>query len=172
MTEKLYITQINAMSRDVFVATFADVAEDSPWVAEQAEVLRPFEDANDMIGAFADCILAAEPDTQLELLSAHPDLAGRAVIAGEVGSASKSEQASAGLDALAPEEYRQFDDLNRAYRARFGFPFVLAVQNADKDTILQAFEERKDNDVATEFATALGHVCRIVRFRIEDRVAD
>lgn len=172
MTAKPYIHQINGMSREEFVAAFGDVAENSGWVAERTETMRPFEDRNELIAAFAETVLAAEADLQLELLNAHPDLAGRAAVAGELGADSKAEQAGAGLDSLTPEEFNRFHALNADYRARFGFPFILAVRGAGKNEILSAFEERIDNDVATEFATALGHVCRIIRFRLEDRIAE
>ena len=119
-----------------------------------------------MVAAFADALLQAPRADQLALLPAHPDLAGRAPVAGE----SKREQAGAGLDTLTREEFARFTELSARYRDRFGFPFILAVKGATKSRILAAFAERIDNDPAAELATALAQVCRIFRFRIEDRV--
>jgi 2-oxo-4-hydroxy-4-carboxy-5-ureidoimidazoline decarboxylase len=123
-----------------------------------------------MAAAFADAIAKAAPQEQLALLDAHPDLAGRAAVAGELTAESRGEQAGAGLDRLTAAEFARFTDLNDRYRARFGFPFILAVKGADKHTILAAFEARIGNDRDTELRTALEQVARIVRFRIDDRV--
>ena len=116
------------------------------------------------------------PESQLELIRAHPDLADRAAVADDAGSGavaaeSRREQAGAGLDRLTRDEFKRFADLNARYRARFGFPFIFAVKGANKDMILASFEERIGNDAATERATALANVERILRFRIEDRIA-
>ena len=114
---------------------------------------------------------AASRERQLALLHAHPDLAGRATVAGHIAEESRREQAGAGLDRLTAGEFAWFQDLNARYRERFGFPFIHAVKGATKDAILAAFETRIDNDAEAERATALASVERIFRFRIEDRVA-
>ncbi len=101
---------------------------------------------------------------QLALIRAHPDLAGRAAISGELTVDSKREQAGAGLDSLTPEEFARFSDLNSYYRQQNGFPFIFAVKGATKQQILAAFEERVKNNHATEFAIALTQVCRIFHF--------
>ena len=165
------IETVNALDAGGFVARFGDVAEDSPWVAEAAFAARPFADREDLIAAFAGAVHDAPREAQLALLRAHPDLAGRAAVAGEVAEESQREQAGAGLDRLTPAELARFGDLNARYRGRFGFPFVFAVTGATKDAILAAFEARIDNGAETELAAALAHVERILRFRIEDRVA-
>ena len=162
----LPVDAVNRMPAAAFVDRFGDVAEHSPWVAERAAGARPFATREAMVAAFADALLRAPRADQLALLRAHPDLAGRAAIAEE----SKREQAGAGLGTLTPEEFGRFSDLNARYRDHFGFPFILAVKGATKSDILAAFAERIDNDPAAELATALAQVCRIFRFRIEDRV--
>ena len=108
---------------------------------------------------------------QTALLAAHPDLAGRAAIAGDLTADSAGEQAGAGLDRLTPEEFARFTALNDAYRARFGIPFIVAVRGADKTAILAAFENRVGGHPPEERLTAIAQVLRIVRFRLEDRVA-
>jgi OHCU decarboxylase len=167
----LSLADVNALEPDVFVALFGDVAEHSPWVAERAAKRRPFADHRALSEAFLDAIFDADPPTKLALIRAHPDLAGRAAIAGELADESKREQARAGLNQLTPEEFERFTRLNDAYRTKFGFPFILAVKGATKQQILKAFGERMLNDEEAELATALVQVARIVAFRLEDRVA-
>lgn len=162
--------EVNALSADGFIREFGYVAEDSPWVAQEAERHRPFADAEAMIGAFEEALMSASPERQLALIRAHPDLAGKAARAGDMADASKKEQAGAGLDTLTDEEFRRFETLNSTYLDRFGFPFIFAVKGATKHMILDAFQERLENDAATETGTALAQICRIFRFRIEDHV--
>jgi len=170
MTETVSLAAVNAMTGAEFADTFGDIAEHSPWVAERAAARRPFADRGAMIAAFQDAIGEAGADAQRALLDAHPDLAGRAAIAGDLTADSRREQAGAGLDRLTEEEFARFSALNASYRERFGIPFIFAVRGADKHRILAAFAERIDNAADVEFATALGQVCRIVAFRLEDRV--
>jgi 2-oxo-4-hydroxy-4-carboxy-5-ureidoimidazoline decarboxylase len=162
---------VNAMGEDEFVATFGDVAEHSPWVAAEAADARPFADRVAMIDAFQAAVKHADRARQRALLLAHPDLAGRAAIAGDLTADSKREQAGAGLDRLTPEEFARFTEMNTAYRERYGIPFIFAVRGATKGRILAGFESRLGNPPEAEFETALEQVCRIVRFRLEDRVA-
>lgn len=163
---------VNAMGDRSFVEHFGDVAEHSPWVAEHALGIRPFRDREAMITAFADAVGQARRDAQLELIRAHPDLAGKAAVGGDLTAESRDEQAGAGLDRLTREEFERFADLNGAYVEKFGFPFIFAVKGANKHMILAAFEQRLGNDADTEFATALDQITRIIRFRIEQRVRD
>ena len=167
----LSIDVVNALDAVAFATCFGDVAEDSPWVAETAFETRPFVDHDALVEAFAAAVRSASSRKQLALLRAHPDLAGRAAVAGDVAEESRREQAGAGLDRLTADELTRFHVLNARYRERFGFPFVLAVKGATKDAILAAFEARIDNGTDAERAVALGNVERIFRFRIEDRVA-
>ena len=167
----LSIDAVNALDAAGFAARFGDVAEASPWVAEAAFEARPFVDREALVEAFVAAARAASPHEQLTLLRAHPDLAGRAAVAGDIAEESRREQAGAGLDRLTAEEFLRFDDLNARYRERFGFPFILAVKGATKDAVLAALEARIGNDAGAEHTTALANVQRILRFRIEDRVA-
>lgn len=147
-------------------AAFADIAEHSPWVAQHAFRDAPFASREDMIASFTMAVHHADPDDQLALLRAHPDLATRARLTAD----STREQAGAGLDTLTAEEFAHFTTLNDAYKAKNGFPFIFAVKGATKHQILAGFEARIHHDTATEFLTALEQVCRIIRFRLEDRV--
>jgi OHCU decarboxylase len=115
----------------------------------------------------ADCVDNASVERQLELIRAHPDLVGKAAVAGELTEDSSTEQASAGLDRCSPEEYERFEALNRAYRDKFGFPFVMAVRNSSRADILAAFGSRLDNHYDEEFETALAEIHKIAQLRLE-----
>ena len=167
----LSIDAVNELDAAAFAACFGEVAEASPWVAEAVFGSRPFPGREALVDAFAGAVRAASREKQLALLRAHPDLAGRAAVAGDIAQESRREQAGAGLDRFTAGEFARFRDLNTRYRERFGFPFILAVKGATKETILAAFEARIDNDVKAERAAALANVERILRFRIEERVA-
>jgi 2-oxo-4-hydroxy-4-carboxy-5-ureidoimidazoline decarboxylase len=167
----LSIDEINALSAADFAGRFGAIAEHAPWVAETAALARPFADRDGMVAAFAAAVDHAPPEAQLGLLRAHPDLAGRAALAGDLTADSSAEQRGAGLDTLTPDELARFTALNDAYRRRFGFPFILAVKGATKHRILAAFAERLENPPEAELAEAVAQVCRILRFRLEERVA-
>ncbi len=167
----LSIGDLNRMVVSDFTARFADVAEHSPWIAERAAGARPFADRDGVVEAFAAALRGAARDEQLAVLRAHPDLAGRAAVIGALTEASRREQAGASLDRLTPEEFERFTALNTAYKERFGIPFIFAVKGATKEMILAAFEERRANRREVELENATDNVCRIMRFRIEDRVA-
>ena len=114
---------------------------------------------------------SADEDKRLAVLTAHPDLAGKLAAAKRLTAESTSEQASAGLDALTEEEHDTFTRLNAAYTEKFGFPFIIAVRDHDKASILQAFQRRIDHDRATEFAEACHQVERIALHRLQDKLA-
>jgi 2-oxo-4-hydroxy-4-carboxy-5-ureidoimidazoline decarboxylase len=170
MTDRLTLDQVNALDAEDFAETFAAIYEDSPWVARWAAALRPFSSLTALARGLADVVAAADRDSRLTLLSAHPDLAGRAALAGKVTRDSHHEQASAGLDSLIRAEMDRFTASNDRYRQRFGFPFILAVKHWSKDEILAAFDGRLANDAATEMATALAEVDKIAFSRLLDRV--
>ncbi len=150
-----------------FIARFGAIYEHSPWVAEEAaELLDGDSDVEHIAVVMADCVDNAARERQLELIRAHPDLAGKAQVAGELTADSTSEQASAGLDRCSAAEYESFQSLNAAYRNKFGFPFVMAVRDRSREEILAAFEERLGNDPDTEFETALAEIHKIARLRL------
>jgi len=165
------IAAINAAPKAHFMSAFADVAERSPWVARGALEQRPFADRDAMITTFADVIRNASLEQQTTLLRAHPDLAGRAALAGELTDDSSREQTGAGLDNLTPDEFEKFTRLNQEYRGKFEIPFIIAVRGATKNDIIAGFKARVSGTYEDEFRIALEQVSRIVRFRLEDRVA-
>lgn len=166
------VEALNDLSAEAFVELFGETAEHSPWVAAEAAAARPFADREAAIRAFQHAVLKAGEERQLDLLRAHPDLAGRAAIAGELTEDSSKEQAGAGLDRLTPEEFAQFNVMNDAYRTRFGIPFIFAVKGATKTQILESFAARVGGTREEEMLTAIAQVLRIIRFRLEARMAE
>ncbi|WP_299813107.1 2-oxo-4-hydroxy-4-carboxy-5-ureidoimidazoline decarboxylase [uncultured Roseibium sp.] len=164
------IDRINEMDLEAFLAAFGDVAEHSPWVAEDAFCKAPFADREDVIAAFEAAMNAAPAERKFALVRAHPDLAGKAALAGDIAEDSRREQAGAGLNTLSREEFDRFTQLNTRYKSKFGFPFIFAVKGATKHMILAAFEDRISNSSEEELKTALAQIARIFRFRLEDRI--
>lgn len=159
------------MDRDTFVAAFGGIFEHSPWVAERAHALELGPAHDTAIGvhsALCRAFRAATGDERLGVLRAHPDLAGKLAAAKRLTAESTAEQSSAGLDALTDTERETFSDLNAAYVARHGFPFIIAVRDHDKAGILAAFRRRIDHDRETEFAEACKQVERIAELRLTD----
>ena len=159
------------MDRAAFVARFGGVFEHSPWIAERAWALELGPAHDSPVGlhnALARMFRSATEEERLGVLTAHPDLAGKLAAAKRLTAESTAEQASAGLDALTDAERARFTELNTAYVARHGFPFIIAVRDNTKASILATFETRLNNDRATEFATACAQVERIARLRLED----
>ncbi|MDH5455869.1 MAG: 2-oxo-4-hydroxy-4-carboxy-5-ureidoimidazoline decarboxylase [Gammaproteobacteria bacterium] len=151
-----------------FIARYAGIYEHSPWVAERvAEIASDIDDTSRLAVLMADCVDNADTEQQLALIRAHPDLAGKAQVAGELTEESSDEQASAGLDRCSKVEYERFQALNDAYKEKFGFPFVMAVRNSNRAEILEAFSARLKNDYDTEFETALAEIHTIARLRLE-----
>ncbi len=156
-----------------FVERYGGVYEHSPWVAERAEATLADDAGIDAIAlAMARSVDEASAERRLELIRAHPDLAGRAQLAGELTADSASEQASAGLDRCSPAEFETLQELNAAYRQKFGFPFVMAVRGSSVGTILRAFAERLENDYETELGTAVREIHKIARLRLESMEHD
>lgn len=159
------------LSLPLFLARFGGVFEHSPWVAGQAHAAGLDSRCDSLDGLHAAMVRAMRAGSHAQqeaLVRAHPDLAGRLALAGELTPESTQEQASAGLDRLSPEELSAFTALNTAYLARFGFPFIMAVKGQNKAAIRAAFERRLGHDSTTEFATALEEIEKIARFRLAD----
>ncbi|NLS04362.1 2-oxo-4-hydroxy-4-carboxy-5-ureidoimidazoline decarboxylase [Rhizobium sp. P32RR-XVIII] len=157
------------IKRDEFVSRFGGVFEHSPFIAERAyddgfvsDVLTVDRVHTELVAIFR----AASPEERLGVLRAHPDLAGRLAIAGDLTEDSKKEQAGAGLDRLSAEEHARFTELNAAYTKKFGFPFIIAVKGLNKDDILAAFETRINNSRDEEFKTAAEQVEKIALLRL------
>jgi 2-oxo-4-hydroxy-4-carboxy-5-ureidoimidazoline decarboxylase len=164
------LVDLNRMELAGFEAAVGETFELAPWVAAAAHARKPFATVTDLHVAMMAAVRAAPRDTQLGLLRNHPDLAGKAARAGAITEESSREQAIVGLDALSEEDYARFHRLNDAYKAKFGFPFIVCVRRHTRDSILSQFERRLANDAAGEFATAVQEVFYITRLRVAAKV--
>ena len=150
-----------------FIAVFGSVYEHSPWVAEAVyPSLIPGSDAASMAEQMRSVVDIASDKLQLELLRAHPDLAGQLSLA-ELTESSRSEQTGAGLDRCTPEELSEFQALNTAYIEKFGFPFIFAVKGYHRTDILEAFRVRVTHSREAELKTAIEQIHRIAKLRLE-----
>ncbi|MGO4302805.1 2-oxo-4-hydroxy-4-carboxy-5-ureidoimidazoline decarboxylase [Cupriavidus sp. RAF12] len=171
MSQTHTIAQLNAMPEAEFVQILGGIYEHSPWFAEAAAKQRPLADAAALAVALRDAVDTAGRDAQLKLVRAHPELAGKAAVRGELTAESTREQAGAGLDQCTPEEFKRLQDLNAAYNQKFGFPFILAVRGYDRHGIIDAFAKRLDNAPEVELQTCINQIHRIAQFRLDDLVS-
>ncbi|WP_225429836.1 2-oxo-4-hydroxy-4-carboxy-5-ureidoimidazoline decarboxylase [Deinococcus detaillensis] len=166
----LSLAEINAMTPQAFADYFGGVLENSPQYAAAAAKARPFGGAEDIAQAFSAAVTADASAAQLSLIRAHPDLAGKAALAGEITPESASEQASAGLGNLSADEFAEFQRLNEAYHQKFGLPYVVCVRENTKASIFEGARSRLSNTPDQERAAALFEISRIARLRILDLV--
>ena len=159
--------ELNRLSPAAFATALGHVFEHSPWVAERAGRKRPFAS----IGALHESMMAtvweAPAASQMALLRAHPELAGKAALRGELTANSTLEQSGAGLAECSAEELVRLTTLNAKYSAKFGFPFILAVKGYDRAGILREFARRVEREPSVEFEEALKQVARIARARLD-----
>lgn len=166
----LSLDAVNAMDRPAFVAAFGGIFEHSPWVAERAFAARPFASREALHAAMMAAVRAAPDAETRAFLNAHPELAGPAARARQMTTHSVSEQGSAGLDRMGEAEFDRFDRLNAAYRARFGFPFIIAVRGRSRAEILAEFARRLGREPAAEMDAALTEIATITRMRLERKL--
>jgi len=163
----------STMSAAQFLTRFGDIFEDTPEIALrawQAGLTAREDSAEGLHAALVGALRGLPAERQRALIRAHPELAGRLALAGQLTQASTAEQGSAGLGALSPEELARFERLNAAYRARFDLPFVMAIKGSGREAILTAFEARLRNDPEQEFQEALRQIERIAWLRLKDRL--
>ena len=165
------LAELNACSKDDFVAALANIFEYSPWIAEQVASSRPFAGVGPLFEAMKAAVDRAPPEIRLALIKAHPDLANKTQRAAGLTAESHAEQNSVGLDRLSDAEYEAFERVNNAYRSKFGFPYIVCVRRHTKDSVLADFERRLPNDAATETATSIAEICRIAALRLDQLVA-
>lgn len=171
-TSPLPIHDLNMLDQEHFVATLASAIEGPPWAIELAWQQRPFEDVAHLHSELRHIIQTAPRARQIALLRAHPDLVGRAALAGTLTSASAQEQAAAGLNHLTREEIAEFQQLNARYWDAFDFPFVICARENKKEAILAGFRTRLSHDRDQEIALALEEVAKICALRLSALVAD
>ena len=161
------LSDLNACSKDDFVAALANIFEYSPWIAEQAAGGRPYAGVTQLFAAMKSAVDHAAPELRLALIKAHPDLANKTQRAAGLTEESDAEQNSLGLDRLSDAEYDAFERVNNAYRAKFDFPYIVSVRRQTKDSVLRDFERRLPNDIATETQRSIDEICRIAALRTD-----
>lgn len=161
------LDEINAMDEEAFSATLGSIFEHSPWVARRTWPSRPFTSVDDLHGKMCRILLDSTPEEQFGVIIAHPDLGERmAALTPE----STGEQAAAGLDTLTPEELSLFQENNTAYKARFGFPFIICARLNDKSKMLASFSARLKNERGEELKTAIGQIELIALLRLKSLI--
>jgi OHCU decarboxylase len=168
------MSEIEALDHDDLVANLGFLFEGSPWIVAEAWHSRPWGSVQALHDALLTVLDRASRERRLALIRAHPDLVGRAALAGTLSRESTAEQRAAGLDAgaLSNDEIAQFTRSNAAYQERFGFPFVICARENRKESILAGFATRLANDPDTEIATALREIGKIAWYRLADVVHD
>jgi 2-oxo-4-hydroxy-4-carboxy-5-ureidoimidazoline decarboxylase len=161
------LSELNACGRDEFVAVLSNIFEYSPWIAEQTAAKRPFSGVRQLFEAMQATVDQAPAELRLALIQAHPDLANKTQRAAGLTAESDAEQNSLGLDRLSDAEYDAFERVNNAYRAKFGFPYIVSVRRQTKDSVLRDFERRLPNDIETEMRRSVAEICRIAALRVD-----
>ncbi|WP_347272286.1 2-oxo-4-hydroxy-4-carboxy-5-ureidoimidazoline decarboxylase [Pseudanabaena sp. FACHB-1998] len=156
------IATLNQMSQSEFTAALGSIFENTPEIAHQAWLARPFENVPQLHQSMAAIVKSMDEAAQLKLICAHPDLGAKFKMA----EASVQEQSTVGLDRLSATEYTHFQQLNQAYKNKFSFPFIIAVRNHTKDSILQAFGQRLENSKEAEQQQAIAEIIEIARWRL------
>ena len=164
------LSHLNNCPREEFVAALGGIFEHSPWVAETVWNERPFADTTCLHTKMAAAVRAASHARQLALLRAHPELAGKAMLASTLTADSTSEQTRSGLTNCTAEELATLQGLNVAYNQKFGWPFIAAVKHMDRLSIIALFKERLDSSAADEFEQCLANIEKITRWRLQDQV--
>jgi 2-oxo-4-hydroxy-4-carboxy-5-ureidoimidazoline decarboxylase len=160
------LSELNQMNQAEFVNALGAIFENTPTIAEAAWSARPFASVAALHQSMVDVVNQLSLEEQLDLIRAHPDLGSKAKMA----DASVQEQTGAGLDRLSPEEFDQLHALNQAYKNKFNFPFIIAVKNHTKASILESFKARLNNSIEDERLQALNQIFQITRFRLADQV--
>ncbi|WJF89150.1 2-oxo-4-hydroxy-4-carboxy-5-ureidoimidazoline decarboxylase [Paraburkholderia bonniea] len=169
-TLKYPLNQLNQASLEEFVTALSGVFEHSPWVARNVAAQRPFASIDALHQAMIQAVETAGEPAQLVLINAHPELAGKAAVRGELTDESTREQSGAGLNLCTQEEFDKLLRLNATYRKKFGFPFILAVRGYDRHGIIKNFEARINHSYAEELRASLDQIYRIARFRLDDLI--
>ena len=161
------INKINKLSQSEFIKVFANIFENSIWIAEELYKQKPFVSFKELSLKMLDIFENANKKKQLITINAHPDLADKTKI-GSLTAESNKEQAGVGLDQCTEEEFEEFKKLNETYKKKFGFPFIYAVKNKSKKEILSNFRQRVSYDISVEFNEAIKQVKKIASLRLNE----
>jgi 2-oxo-4-hydroxy-4-carboxy-5-ureidoimidazoline decarboxylase len=163
---------LSQLDQQEFVSALEGIFEHSPWVAQRAWSRRPFDTPTALLAALRDVMQKSSREEQMRLVRAHPELAGKAAVSGELTAESMREQAGVRLDACSSQEFERLQYLNAAYREKFGFPFIIAVRGLDRAQIIEQFSLRLDNGPEAEFQEALRQIEKIAALRLQERIEE
>jgi len=167
MTTRSRLEHLNTCTPEAFCAALADIWEHAPWVVHGVVDQRPFATVEALHAAMVAVVVALDEPARVAFYAGHPELAGEDARRGTMTDASIAEQGTLALAQLGGDEAGRWNALNRAYRARFGFPFILCIRRHTRASALQAFEQRLQHDRSTELAVALGEIAAITRLRLD-----
>jgi 2-oxo-4-hydroxy-4-carboxy-5-ureidoimidazoline decarboxylase len=170
MSASISLSALNVLDTDNFVSLLGGIFEHSPWVAQRVADQRPFASVADLHAAMVAAIDAAGQDAHLRLIRAHPELAGKAAVRGELTQESTREQSGAGLNQCSATEFETLQGLNQAYNKKFGFPFIVAVRGHTRHSIIALFAQRLENSPEVEIRECLQQIYRIGMLRLADLV--
>lgn len=170
MTSKIELEALNRMNAEDFTHTLAEIFEHSPWIPARAYGYQPFESIEGLHAALVAEVKKASNEKQLDLLCAHPELAGKEAKKGELTLSSTDEQSSAGLNSLSQTEMESVKKFNEAYKEKFEFPFIIAVRNHTRESIFDEWEKRLDNSREVELKNCLEQVYRIAKIRLDSLI--
>ena len=172
MTTRSSLEHLNTCAPEAFCAALADIWEHAPWVAQGVVAQRPFATVEALHTAMVEVVAGRDEHARIAFYAGHPELAGEDARRGTMTDASIAEQGTLSLAQLDAREAERWSALNRAYRTRFGFPFILCIRRHTRESALQAFEQRLEHDRATELTTTLGEIAAITRLRLDRLVSD
>jgi len=158
------IEKFNKLSKTEFISIFGNIFEKTEWIAEKCYELKPYNNLDNLFSKMIEIFESAKKDKHLEILNSHPDLA----IEKKLTEDSKNEQKEASLNQCSEDEIREFEKLNKEYKKKFAFPFIIAVKGKNKEEILNNFRQRITNDINLEFEEAKKQVKKIAGFRLSE----
>ena len=166
MTGKITLASLNQYDRDQFVESLGGIFEHSPWVADLVYECLPFDSTAQLHQCMVETVEKSPEFQRMALICNHPELAGKEADAGTLTTHSKQEQSQAGLDQCSADELTQLQSLNRVYREKFEFPFVIAVTGLNKNQIIEALKARLQNSAQIEFDINITEICKIGKVRL------
>lgn len=164
------LEDLNRLPETEFISILSEIYEHSEWVPAAVVSQRPFANVGELRQCMEQAVESSSPVAKMQLIVSHPDLAGKLAKAGMLTDFSLREQAGLGLDRLSDEEYQRFSKSNRAYRQKFGIPFIICARLTTKAGVLEAFQKRQDNTVTEELAEAVLQIHLIAKHRLDDLV--
>ena len=158
------VDKVNKLSKSDFISIFGNVFEKTDWIAEKAYALKPFNNFQELFSKMVKIFENSKKENHLEILNAHPDL----VVEKQLTDDSRKEQNNANLNQCSDLEFEEFKKLNKEYKKKFKFPFIIAVKGKNRKEILDNFRQRITNNINLEFEEAKEQVKKIANFRLSE----